>query len=203
MANDTRLSLSDAKGPIVDLLVKLEGENGSTWLRGLNKFLRKENPWEKPEGFMEIEVGAYCSEKALRTALSDAGVSISAGGWADDILGKTKLSSSKKTLELVVMSVKELGFPDGARYEQICAVAETFGLELCPAEVGPYLRLQYKDQPEGEWLVIAMEAIKDSGGSLGVFSVYRFGGDRWLGASYGRPDYFWYGDRRFVFVRRK
>lgn len=201
MDNDIRLSLSDVRGPIVDLLEKLDGRDGEGWLRGLNKFLRKENPWEKPEGFMEIEVGAYRSVKSLRKAVEDAGMRVS--DWADDILGKTKLSRSKKTLELVVMSVKELGFPNGARYEQICEAAENFGLALCPTEVGPYLRLQYQEQPAGEWFVIAMEAIKDADGGLSVFNVSRGYVELWLRAHYGHPDSFWNADDRFVFVRRK
>jgi hypothetical protein len=200
MDNDTRLSLSDARGPIVDLLEKLDGRDGEGWLRGLNKFLRKENPWEKPEGFLEIEVGAYQSVKTLEKALEDADVRVSS--WADDILGKTKLSRSRKTLELAVMSVKELGFPNGARYDQICEAADNFGLELCPAEVGAYLCLLL---PVGEVVsyVVAMEAIKDSGGAPGVFFVECDGDGRWLRASIGFPDILWSARCRFVFVRRK
>ena len=42
---DTRLALCDARGPLADLLEKLSGEDGEIWLRGLNKFLRKEESW--------------------------------------------------------------------------------------------------------------------------------------------------------------
>lgn len=81
--------------------------------------------------------------------------------------------------------------------------AKKQGLQLCPAEVGPQLRLQYADQPAGEWLVIAMEPIKDSVGGLSVFFVGHGGVDRWLDAYDGEPDYVWHADGRFVFVRRK
>jgi len=66
------------------------------------------------------------------------------------------------------------------------------------------LRLQYHDQPEGEWLFIAMEPIKkDSGGDPFLFRLDRGGYDRWLVARYGGPDRSWGADCRFVFVRRK
>ena len=198
--SDTRLTLPEVRGPLTDLLGKLDGENGGVWLRGLNKFLRKENPWEKPETFKIIEIGTHKDVKSLRKALEESGARI--GDWASDILNKTKLSKSKQSLDLVVLSVKELGFPQGAQLKDIYEAAKNLGLDLCPAEVGPQLRLQYPDQPNGEWLVIAMEPIKDSDGDLSLFHVKHIDDDRWLSAYYGEPGHFWFAGYRFVFVRR-
>ena len=200
--NDTRLALSEVQGPLIDLLEKVGGRDGEMWLRGLNKFLRKENPWgEKPETFKIIEIGTYKDVKSLRKALEESGAQI--GNWASDILNKTKLSKSKQSLDLVVRSVKELGFPNRAKLEDIYKAAKNQGLDLCPDEVGPQLRLQYSNQPNGEWLVIAMEPIKDSFGDLSLFRVKCDYGDRWLHAVCSRPDRFWGAVRRFVFVRCK
>nr|WP_312886287.1 hypothetical protein [Bacillus sp. NTK034] len=44
--------------------------------------------------------------------------------------------------------VGDLGFPDGATTAQIFKKAEDLGLGLCPLELGPYLRVEYLDQPE-------------------------------------------------------
>lgn len=200
--NDTRLALSEVQGPLIDLLEKVGGRDGEMWLRGLNKFLRKENPWEKPETFKVIEIGTHKDVESLRKALEESRARM-IGDWASDILNKTKLSKSKQSLDLVVRSVKELGFPNGAQYKDICKAAESQGLDLCPAEAGPQLRLQYPDQPNGEWLVIAMEPIKDSGCDLNLFGVGCVGGGRWLRAYYGWPGGFWRAGDRFVFVRRK
>lgn len=199
--SDTRLTLPEVRGPLTDLLGKLDGENGGVWLRGLNKFLSKENPWEKPESFKIIEIGTYKDVRSLRKALEESGARI--GDWAGDILNKTKLSKSKQSLDLVVLSVKELGFPQGAQLKDIYEAAKSQGLDLCPAEAGPQLRLQYLDQPSGEWLVIAMEPIKDSDGDLDLFDVKHFDSDRWLRACRGRPGNHWLADFRFVFVPRK
>lgn len=136
-----------------------------------------------------------------RKALKKAGMCI--GDWGDDILGRITCSKEEIDLDLVVLSVGDLGFKDGAKYSDICAKAVELGLELCPAEVGPALRLQYGDQPKGEWLRIAMEAIAGRGGYLRIFSVGRDDDGLWLGGSGGRPVDVWGADGRFVFGRRK
>ena len=127
------------------------------------------------------------------------------GDWANDILGKPAFTAttSETEVELVVASVAELGFKDGATRKDIYVRAQELGLDLCPPEVGPQLRLQYTDQPKGEWLVIAMEPITGSDGNLSLFYVGRDGDARWLYANHGHPVCFWDGDFRYVFLRRK
>ncbi len=139
----------------------------------------------------------------FRNALKASGNQIS--DWAKDILGQPAFTASAEEVEvnLVLVSVAELGFKDGATRRDIYARAKEFGLELCPAEVGPQLRFQYKDQPKGEWLLIGMEPITGSDGSLNVFSVERDGYGQWLYGSYGEPGHFWHGNYRLVFFHRK
>ncbi len=142
--------------------------------------------------------------KTLRRALKQAECYVSE--WASDIMGKPAFTLAAEPIEidLVRATVRQLGFAEGARFDAICARALELGLELCPAEVGPQLRLQYSDQPNGEWLIVAMEPITDSGGYLDVFDVERRGvGERWLDASYGDADGFWGPDGEFLFVRPK
>ena len=87
-----------------------------------------------------VKLGTCKTPGAYRKALKKAGRSI--GDWGDDILGRITCSQEEIDLDLVVLSVADLGFKDGARYADICAKAVELGLELCPAEVGPALRLQ-------------------------------------------------------------
>ena len=137
----------------------------------------------------------------FRKALKQNGCKI--GDWGDDILSKPAFTASETETEvnLVVVSVAELGFKEGATRKDIYERAISLGLELCPNEVGPQLRLQYKDQPNGEWLRIAMEPISVSDGDLSIFHVGHDDGDLWLDGRHGDPDHFWYGLDRFVFVR--
>lgn len=137
----------------------------------------------------------------FRKALKQSGCDI--GDWAKDILGKPAftVSATETEVDLANVSVADLGFKNGAKRSEIYDRAKELGLALCPAEVGPQLRLQYLDQPNDERLRIAMEPIADSGRVLGVFFVERYdGGDRWLSADYGFPEYFWNAGDRFVFA---
>lgn len=78
-------------------------------------------------------------------------------------------------------------------------------VELLPAEAGPHIRNQYKEQPKAEILWVAMERITDSDCHPGVFSVISGGdGEQWFSARWSFPNDQWNLDDRFVFrLRRK
>ncbi len=134
-------------------------------------------------------------------SLKDNGCNIS--NWANDILGKSAFTAATEEIEidLVVKSVAELGFKNGATCQQIYNRANELGLDLCPPEVGPQLRLQYKDQPNNEWLIVAMEPITDSDGDLKLFNVERYDSGLWLCGYYDYPGNVWNANYRFVFAR--
>lgn len=147
-----------------------------------------------------IKFGTYKDLKALKAAFRSAKYRTS--DYANDLLDKPAftLASEPTEVDLVVRSVKELGFQGIATYAQICAKAVDLGLQLCPAEVGPLLRLAYKDQPSNEWFRIAMEPIT---GSVGDRCIFRLGHDNsglWLRWCSGHPDDAWGPIDRFVFV---
>jgi hypothetical protein len=90
-------------------------------------------------------------------------------GLANEIIGRPAfaLSRTRTAVDLVVLSVSELGFgKPGASLKDIYARAKSLGFALCPAEVGPQLRLQYLEQPPGEVLHIGMEPIAKYEGDL-------------------------------------
>jgi hypothetical protein len=123
--------------------------------------------------------------------------------YADQILEKTPFSKEKKSYDLVSFTVEQLGFPQGAKLRDIYAKAKELGLELCPAEVGPLLRLQYTNQPDNNYLRIAMEPISDADGNPTLFLVLRGDGEFWLDDSRGYSGHEWISDYQFVFLRRK
>ncbi len=123
--------------------------------------------------------------------------------YAQQILNKIEALKSPEQISLVSFSVEQLGFPNGATLQEIYDKAQSMGLELCPPQVGPELRLSYTDQPNNEYLVIAMEAITDADGGPGLFGVDRFDSEPYLGNFYGGLGFRWRGNYRFVFRSRK
>jgi len=149
-----------------------------------------------------ITLGIYKSVKAYRKALIKAGFGIS--HRVSGILNKIRVSQSRVQLDLVNLSIAELGFNEITRRDKIYVRAKKRGLELCPAEVGLALRLACPDQSSGEWLV-AMKPIPDSGSSdLWIFRVAcivtSIENARWLHVSSDDPDDLFDLDDRFIFV---
>jgi len=134
----------------------------------------------------------------FRKALNDNGFRVSS--WADDILPAFTVATEATEVDLVKVTVSELGFKKGARRDQIYERAKELGLELCPPEVGPQLRLQYKDQPNEEWIFVGMEPITDSDGDLSVFCVERIDSELWLSSPWSYPDRVWHSGLQWVFV---
>lgn len=56
---------------------------------------------------------------------------------------------------LVICTLAELGFPDGAVLEDIIARADAFGLGLCHISTGFFFRLAYTHQPESREHVLS------------------------------------------------
>lgn len=74
-------------------------------------------------------------------------------------LMKGEARSTAEKVNIVRLKVRDLGFTSYPTTTELFAKAEEFGLELCPAEVGPHYCLQYTDQPLHEWLFVGMEPL--------------------------------------------
>ena len=151
-----------------------------------------------------ITVGKFANSFALIDALDAAGCSI--GGAAGEILARPSftLSATKIDVELFAVSAAELGFRAGtASLADIYARAQQLGFELAAAEVAPQLRLQYFDQPIGEFLTIGMEPIRTWNGELAIVAVANGGSGLMLIGQDGSANGQISVASRFLFVRSK
>jgi hypothetical protein len=149
-----------------------------------------------------ITVGTFADSIALRNALDAVGCSI--GGPAAEILARPAftVSSNKTDVELVAVSAAALGFKtDTVTLAAIYARARQLGFELAAAEIGPQLRLQYVDQPMGEFLIIGMEPIKTWSGEPVVLNVANGGAGLVVIGQDGRDDAEIAVTSRFLFAR--
>lgn len=158
-----------------------------------------------PEGriqLLDLEIGGK-SKRDLEQEMKDQGINI--GGYAQSMLDSRdfKTLSKPEQRKLVRLQVKDLGFTNYPTTTELYAKAEQLGLELCQPEVGPQYRLNYKNQPLGEWVYVGMKPIAGSGGRPGVFDVGHGEGGLWLDYRWTEPDYEWGLGGRIVFSLRK
>lgn len=115
---------------------------------------------------------------------------------------KGERSPITETVDIVRLKVRNFGFTNFPTTTELFAKAEEFGLELCPAEVGPQYRLQQTDQPMEDWFYIGMKPLVASG-DPSVFKLAHAGHGLWLSLDWAGPDYLWRLDDEFVFRFRK
>jgi hypothetical protein len=148
-----------------------------------------------------IAIGTFANTFTLINALDAAGCAV--GDSAAEILARPAfaVSAAKTNVELVAVSGAELGFQtDVVPLAEIYARARQLGLGLAAAEVAPQLRLQYSDQPLGEFLV-AMDPIETWKGEPVILTVANGGTGLVLLGRDGRADAQIPVGSRFLFVR--
>lgn len=132
--------------------------------------------------------------------------------FANDLFMTAETRSAVTTVEL---TVGDLGFPQGATIAELYARAATLGLGICPLELGPHLRLQYHDQPEGDWgkpvrhhqapygsITIASEPLTQDDDFPKGFYLRRITGDLWLRGYRCGPQHVWDADDHFIFIKQ-
>ncbi|MBI0580000.1 helicase [Neobacillus cucumis] len=133
--------------------------------------------------------------------------------FADD---KFTTSDTKYSLTTVELTVTDLGFPDGATTAQLFKKAFELGLELCPLELGPHLRLEYLDQREGYLgnvsqqhqapsgaIIIASEILTKDDDFPKGFYLRRINGVLWLRGYIADNLHVWKSEDHFIFVKQK
>ncbi len=157
------------------------------------------NPKKRFPKWKKIEIGTRTLTD-LSNAILNGKFKI--GHFVHDLLRNTEITAVKAEIELVNISLLELGFRNGAILAQIYAVASEFGLALVPSEVGPQLLLNYPDQPLGESLIIGMEPMLDNEDDPRLFRIVRDSAQR-LTTCEGCYTRHWQAKDRWVFARKR
>jgi hypothetical protein len=148
-----------------------------------------------------ITLGTYKGVDAYRDALDLTRIKV--GDSADEILGRPAFpyARTKTGVELAVLSAADLGVEsDQSSLAEVYQRAREAGLELCPAEVGPQLRLDYRNQPLGEALDIAMEPVATYSGDPTMLTLANWGTGLLLIGRDGRPESMVFRKSRFMFA---
>jgi hypothetical protein len=106
----------------------------------------------------------------------------------------------KTDVELALLSAADLGVGSESSLADVYKRAREVGLALCPAEVAPQLRLDYRNQPLGEALNIAMEPVATYSGEPTILALVNFGTGLALIGSDGRSEFMVPRTWRFVFA---
>lgn len=101
-----------------------------------------------PTIIRKVEAGGLTKSQLLQK-LEQHSILINKLG--ENLFANDNFTTSDKTysLKTVELNVRDLGFPEGATMPQLFKKATQLGLKLCPLELGPHLRMNYLDQPEG------------------------------------------------------
>lgn len=122
--------------------------------------------------------------------------------------------SRTRVIEIAALSVADLGFADGATYDQLIARALASGWGECPLELGPHLRLQFPDQAEGSVgfpatkhrappgsIAVASAPLDDLDETPKGFYLRRIEGVLWLRGYWSHPGHVWRPEDVLVYAR--
>jgi hypothetical protein len=163
MEKDTRLVLRDTSGLLKAIIDALSGKEGRYWMTVFKKTLRKENPFEKRKWpkWKTIVAGKYWRAQNALDAFRASEFKISQ--TIREMFEGTFFSGNEKMADLIIVTPEDLGFKDHTYLHEFYERAiDEYGLRLCESQIGPLLREQYLDQPNG-WLFIAMKPIPNPG----------------------------------------
>lgn len=148
-----------------------------------------------------VKLGTKKTPDEYREALNSAHMCVDA--WGSEILNSIICSQTEIDLDLDIICPRNFGFVYGTKLRVFIKSVLSDGVHiLCPAEVGPALRLQYGNQPSKEWICIVMEAVTICNNNFALLAVGN-NGELCLRGFHGDPETFLEANDQFAFARRK
>lgn len=122
-----------------------------------------------------------------------------------------KVSKEQYQVKVVEVTIKDLGFIDGAVTSELFSKAADLQLNLCPLESAPYIRLAYFNQREGDdeqqlenqapygSITLASEILSEDLEVPKGFYLRRIQGDLWLRGYIADEEHVWKPGDHFIF----
>jgi hypothetical protein len=158
-----------------------------------------------------VQVGGL-SKAALREELQRNAIALNDA--AEQLFASERFTTAATRYAVVTveLSVGALGFPQGATTAALVARAADHGLDRCPLELGPHLRVQYREQPEGYVgqpvrqhqapsgsITIVSAPLSDDDTVPKGFYLRRINGVLWLRGYRAGADHIWEPDDQLIF----
>ena len=113
------------------------------------------------EVWRSVKLGTV-KEDEFPEILENRGYKISGEAWEMLEDPGFTVANEETEVNLFKVTLGQLGVKEVKRettFTRVCKKAKKWGLNMCPAEVGPQLLLQYSDSLEDELIIIAMKPI--------------------------------------------
>jgi hypothetical protein len=127
-----------------------------------------------PENRIEkktVEIGGYSKEELkikIRNKIDNKGRKYKITKGAESMIDSPDFKTEEKPrkIDIVIIKVEDLGFILSPNTNKIFEKIKKVGLVFCPSEVGPNLRIKFKEvfkreQSQGEYLYIGIKPIVD------------------------------------------
>lgn len=149
--------------------------------------------------FKEITIGGLSKEKLLQQ-LSEADIQFNK--YAEILFDHSQFSPASETekVELVKVTLTDLGLADTCSFEEFSDRASALGLKLCPLYLAAFLRLEYLDQPDGPYLTVASFKPQGDGNFPNGFYLRKFENALWLRGYQADGFSGWPESNEFIFM---
>lgn len=167
----------------------------------------------RPDLPAQVRIGGLSKRELLHSLSKQA---VRRNQAAEDLFADDRFQLSRQEVEvsILVHSLADLGFAEGATYPQIILRAQQQGLQECPLELGPHLRLQYQEATESGngrqvsssgnapfgSLTVASRPLDENDETPKGFYLRSLDGERWLRGYWADFDHVWSPDDLFVFA---
>jgi hypothetical protein len=174
----SKIALCEVNGLLSNLLSNLSGKNGDEWTEILRRTLRRQNPFSLP--FKKWEPNFTISTYRHEDVLGEVEKRFGLDKDIREMFGDRLNAAEGHTIDVVVLSVQQLGFDDVVKLRHVYVRAEEFGLKVCWGGVPVWALLQQREVFKDKFVHFAMEPIDGE-----VLGVGKLNGKEAVGENYG------------------